>query len=181
MPKKKRNNRQANDKKNSALKEQTANCKKYLDLDLSSKSAGSLLKYKFLLDSLTEAIELKDNTDESSTNKLRDLYLNINKNLLNLDIENVKAKSDLKPLEKDLETAKELKKTKQNIPDFLMEFDYNDDYDYRDVENGVVNDNRFYDGGMYRNGYKKNYDERGYYKDNKNRNYNNNRGRNSIL
>ena len=107
MPKKKRNNRQANDKKNSALKEQTANCKKYLDLDLSSKSAGSLLKYKFLLDSLTEAIELKDNTDESSTNKLRDLYLNINKNLLNLDIENVKAKSDLKPLEKDLETAKE--------------------------------------------------------------------------
>ena len=107
MPKKKRNNRQANDKKNSVLKEQTANCKKYLDLDLSSKSAGSLLKYKFLLDSLTEAIELKDNTDESSTNKLRDLYININKNLLNLDIENVKAKSDLKPLEKDLETAKD--------------------------------------------------------------------------
>ena len=107
MPKKRRNNRQDNEKKNSALKEQITNCKNYLDLDLSSKSAGSLLKYKFILDSLSEAIQLKDTTDESSTKKLRDLYININKNCLNLDIENIKSKKDIKPLEKDLETAKE--------------------------------------------------------------------------
>ena len=107
MPKKRRNNRQDNEKKNSALKEQITNCKNYLDLDLSSKSAGSLLKYKFILDSLSEAIQLKDTTDESSTKKLRDLYININKNCLNLDIENIKSKKDIKPLEKDLETAQE--------------------------------------------------------------------------
>ena len=107
MPKKRRNNRQDNEKKNSALKEQITNCKNYLDIDLSSKSAGSLLKYKFILDSLSEAIQLKDTTDESSTKKLRDLYININKNCLNLDIENIKSKKDIKPLEKDLETAQE--------------------------------------------------------------------------
>lgn len=107
MPKKKRNNKQDNDKKVSVLKEQITNCKKYLDLDLSSKSAGSLLKYKFILDSLSEAIELKNKPEEQSTNKLRDLFLNINKNCLNLDIENIKAKSDLKPAEKDLEAAKD--------------------------------------------------------------------------
>ena len=107
MPKKRRNNRQDNEKKNSALKEQITNCKNYLDLDLSSKSAGSLLKYKFILDSLSEAIQLKDTTDESNAKKLRDLYININKNCLNLDIENIKSKKDIKPLEKDLETAQE--------------------------------------------------------------------------
>ena len=107
MPKKKRNNKQDNDKKVSVLKEQITNCKKYLDLDLSSKSAGSLLKYKFILDSLSEAIELKNKPEEQSTNKLRDLFLSINKNCLNLDIENIKAKSDLKPAEKDLEAAKD--------------------------------------------------------------------------
>ena len=95
MPKKRRNNRQDNEKKNSALKEQITNCKNYLDLDLSSKSAGSLLKYKFILDSLSEAIQLKDTTDESSTKKLRDLYININKNCLNLDIENIKSKIEI--------------------------------------------------------------------------------------
>lgn len=109
MPKKKKNQKQ-NDEKKSALKEQISNCKKYLDLDLSSKSAASLLKYKFILESLSEAIKLKDNQgetpEETPVNKLRDLYLSVNKELLNLDIENIKSKSELKPAEKDLEEAK---------------------------------------------------------------------------
>lgn len=109
MPKKKKNQKQ-NDEKKSALKEQISNCKKYLDLDLSSKSAASLLKYKFILESLSEAIKLKDNQgetpEETPVNKLRDLYLFVNKELLNLDIENIKSKSELKPAEKDLEEAK---------------------------------------------------------------------------
>ena len=53
MPKKKKSEAK------SQQKEAIKNCKLYLDLDLSSKSAGGLLPYKFLLDYLTKAIENK--------------------------------------------------------------------------------------------------------------------------
>ena len=83
------------------------NAKQYLDLDLSSKSAGGLLPYKLILDSLSQALELKDQTDESSTNKLRDIFLSINRSNLDVKINNVK-KTIEKPLKKDLEEAEEV-------------------------------------------------------------------------
>ena len=73
MPKKKKNENK------SQMKEQVKNCKLYLGLDLSSKSVGGLLPYKFLLESLTKALEFKEKTDEDSGNKLRELYLSVNK------------------------------------------------------------------------------------------------------
>jgi hypothetical protein len=73
MPKKKKN--QKKEDRGSAMKEQIKNCKQYLDLDLSSKSVGGLLPYKLILDSLSQAIELKEQTDEASINKLREIFL----------------------------------------------------------------------------------------------------------
>ena len=93
--------------KGSVMKEQIKNCKQYLDLDLSSKSAGGLLPYKLILDSLTQALELKDQTDDSSTKKLRELFLSINKSNLDIKINNIKKMLE-KPLQKDLEAAEEV-------------------------------------------------------------------------
>ena len=90
----------------SQLKEQIKNCKLYLDLDLSSKSAGGLLPFKFLLDSLSKAIENKDKTDEDSSNKLRDLFLSVNKANSDIKISNIKKKSE-KPLKSDVDEAEE--------------------------------------------------------------------------
>ena len=104
MRKKKKN--QKKEDKISAQKEQIKNAKQYLDLDLSLKSAGGLLPFKFLLDSLSQALELKDQTEESSTNKLRDIFLSINKANLDIKINNIK-KTIEKPLKKDLEEAEE--------------------------------------------------------------------------
>ena len=105
MRKKKKN--QKKEDKISAQKEQIKNAKQYLDLDLSSKSAGGLLPYKFLLDSLSQALELKDQTEESSTNKLRDIFFSINKANVDIKINNIK-KTIEKPLKKDLEEAEEV-------------------------------------------------------------------------
>ena len=105
-----RNKKKKNQKKEdkiSAQKEQIKNAKQYLDLDLSSKSAGGLLPYKLILDSLSQALELKDQTDESSTNKLRGIFLSINRSNLDVKINNVK-KTIEKPLKKDLEEAEEV-------------------------------------------------------------------------
>ena len=105
MPKKKK--KEKKEDKGSVMKEQIKNCKQYLDLDLSSKSAGGLLPYKLILDSLAQAIELKDQTDESSTKKLRELFLSINKSNLDIKINNIKKMLE-KPLQKDLEAAEEV-------------------------------------------------------------------------
>ena len=105
MRKKKKN--QKKEDKISAQKEQIKNAKQYLDLDLSSKSAGGLLPYKYLLDSLSQALELKDQTEESSTNKLRDIFFSINKANVDIKINNIK-KTIEKPLKKDLEEAEEV-------------------------------------------------------------------------
>ena len=102
MPKKKKNANKSD--KGSSMKEQIKNCKQYLDLDLSSKSAGGLLPYKLILDSLSKALVLKDQTDDSSTNKLRDLFLTINKANLDIKIGNIKKLTE-KPLQKDLDEA----------------------------------------------------------------------------
>jgi len=105
-----RNKKKKNQKKEdkiSAQKEQIKNAKQYLDLDLSSKSAGGLLPYKIILDSLSQALELKDQTDESSANKLRDIFLSINSSNLDVKINNIK-KTIEKPLKKDLEEAEEV-------------------------------------------------------------------------
>ena len=102
MPKKKKNANKSD--KGSSMKEQIKNCKQYLDLDLSSKSAGGLLPYKLILDSLSKALALKDQTDDSSTNKLRDLFLTINKANLDIKIGNIKKLTE-KPLQKDLDEA----------------------------------------------------------------------------
>jgi len=105
-----RNKKKKNQKKEdkiSAQKEQIKNAKQYLDLDLSSKSAGSLLPYKLILDSLSQALELKDQTNESSTNKLREIFLSINRSNLDVKINNIK-KTIEKPLKKDLEEAEEV-------------------------------------------------------------------------
>jgi hypothetical protein len=104
MRKKKKN--QKKEDKISAQKEQIKNAKQYLDLDLSLKSAGGLLPFKFLLDSLSQALELKDQIEESSTNKLRDLFFSINKANVDIKINNIK-KTIEKPLKKDLEEAEE--------------------------------------------------------------------------
>ena len=104
MPKKKKNNNKSD--KGSSMKEQIKICKQYLDLDLSSKSAEGLLPYKLVLDSLSKAIELKDQTDDSSLNKLREIFLSINKANLDIKIGNIKKHGE-KPLQKDLEEAKE--------------------------------------------------------------------------
>ena len=105
MPKKKKNNNKSD--KGSAVKEQIKNCKQYLDLDLSSKSAGGLLPYKLILDSLSKALELKDQTDDSSTNKMRELFLSINKANLDIKIGNLKKMTE-KPIQKDLDEAEEV-------------------------------------------------------------------------
>ena len=109
MPKKNKN--QKNNEKGSILKEQIKNVKQYLDLDLSSKSAGGLLPYKIILDSLSQVLELKDNNDGSSTNKMRDILLSVNKANLDLKINNVKKKAE-KPHQKDLYYAEELFKAR---------------------------------------------------------------------
>ena len=108
MPKKKKSERKKdNEKKGSMMKEQIKNCKEFLDLDLSSKSAGGLLPYKLVIDSLTQAIELKNQTDESSMNKMRELFLSINKANLDIKISNIKKKME-KPLQQDLNAAEEV-------------------------------------------------------------------------
>ena len=108
MPKKKKNERKKdNEKKGSMMKEQIKNCKDYLDLDLSSKSAGGLLPYKLIIDSLTQAIELKNQTDESSIKKMQDLFLSINKANFDVKISNIKKKIE-KPLQQDLDAAEEV-------------------------------------------------------------------------
>jgi len=101
MPKKKKNENK------SQMKEQVKNCKQYLNLDLSSKSVGGLLPYKFLLDSLTKALEFKEKTDEDSCNKLRELYLSVNKENYDIKISNIKKKME-KPLKSDLDEANEV-------------------------------------------------------------------------
>ena len=108
MPKKK-NNRKKDDgeKKGNLKKEQIKNCKQYLDLDLSSKSAGGLLPYKLILDSLSQALELKDQTDESSTNKLREIFLSVSNTNIDLKISNINKKLE-KPLQQDLDKANEV-------------------------------------------------------------------------
>ena len=105
MPKKKK--KEKKEDKGSVMKEQIKNCKQYLDLDLSSKSAGGLLPYKLILDSLAQALELKEQTDESSTQKLSELFLSINKSNLDIKINNIKKMLE-KPLQKDLDAAEEV-------------------------------------------------------------------------
>ena len=105
MPKKKKN--QKKEDRGSAMKEQIKNCKQYLDLDLSSKSVGGLLPYKLILDSLSQAIELKEQVDESSINKLREIFLSVNKANFDIKINNIK-KTIEKPIQKDLEEAEEV-------------------------------------------------------------------------
>ena len=107
MPKKKKSERKKdNEKKGSTMKEQIKNCKEFLDLDLSSISAGGLLPYKLVIDSLTQALELKNQNDESSMNKMRELFLSINKANLDIKISNIKKKIE-KPLQQDLDAAEE--------------------------------------------------------------------------
>ena len=108
MPKKKKSEAKAQ------LKEQIKNCKLYLNLDLSSKSAGGLLPYKFLLESLTKTIENKDKTDDDSCNKLREIYLAVNKANFDIKISNIKKKME-KPLKIDLDEAEELFNEKHKI------------------------------------------------------------------
>ena len=107
----KKNKNQKNNEKVSTLKEQIKNIKQYLDLDLSSKSAGGLLPYKIVLNSLSQVLELKDHKDESSTNKMRDILLSVNKANLDLKINNIKKMGE-KPLPKDLYYAEELFKVR---------------------------------------------------------------------
>ena len=102
MPKKKKNTKK--DEKVSIMKDQIKKCKEYLDLDLSSKSAGGLLPYKLILDSLSKSLELKSQNDESSTAKLREIFLSVNKANLEVKIGNAK-KNIEKPLKQDLEEA----------------------------------------------------------------------------
>ena len=108
MPKKKNNKKKEDgEKKGNLKKEQIKNCKQYLDLDLSSKSAGGLLPYKLILDSLSQALELKDQTDESSTNKLREIFLSVSNTNIDLKISNINKKLE-KPLQQDLDKANEV-------------------------------------------------------------------------
>ena len=102
MPKKKKNTKK--DEKVSIMKDQIKKCKEYLDLDLSSKSAGGLLPYKLILDSLSQSLELKSQNDEASTSKLREIFLSVNKANLEVKIGNAK-KNIEKPLKQDLEEA----------------------------------------------------------------------------
>jgi hypothetical protein len=76
-------------------------------LDLSSKSAGGLLPYKLILDSLSQALELKEQTDESSTNKLREIFLSVSNTNIDLKISNINKKLE-KPLQQDLDKANEV-------------------------------------------------------------------------
>jgi len=100
MPKKKKSEAK------SQQKEQIKNCKLYLNLDLSSKSAGGLLPYKFLLDSLAKTLENKDKTDEEACNKLREIFLEVNKANYDIKISNIKKKNE-KPHKIDLEEAEQ--------------------------------------------------------------------------
>ena len=101
MPKKKKSEAK------SQQKEQIKNCKLYLNLDLSSKSAGGLLPYKFILDSLSKSLENKDKTDEDSYNKLREIFISVNKANFDIKIGNIKKKNE-KPNKIDLDEAEGL-------------------------------------------------------------------------
>ena len=108
MPKKKKSEAK------SQQKEQIKNCKLYLDLDLSSKSAGGLLPYKFLLDSLSKSLENKDKTDEDSYNKLREIFIAVNKANFDIKIGNIKKKNE-KPNKIDLDEAEGLFQQKHKV------------------------------------------------------------------
>jgi hypothetical protein len=56
---------------------------------------------------LTKALEFKEKTDEDSCNKLRELYLSVNKENYDIKISNIKKKME-KPLKSDLEEANEV-------------------------------------------------------------------------
>ena len=101
MPKKKKSEAK------SQQKEQIKNCKLYLNLDLSSKSAGGLLPYKFILDCLSKSLENKDKTDEDSYNKLREIFISVNKANFDIKIGNIKKKNE-KPNKIDLDEAEGL-------------------------------------------------------------------------
>ena len=98
----------------SQQKEQIKNCKLYLNLDLSSKSAGGLLPYKFILDSLSKSLENKDKTDEDSYNKLREIFISVNKANFDIKIGNIKKKNE-KPNKIDLDEAEGLFQQKHKV------------------------------------------------------------------
>ena len=98
----------------SQQKEQLKNCKLYLNLDLSSKSAGGLLPYKFILDSLSKSLENKDKTDEDSYNKLREIFISVNKANFDIKIGNIKKKNE-KPNKIDLDEAEGLFQQKHKV------------------------------------------------------------------
>ena len=108
MPKKKKSEAK------SQQKEQIKNCKLYLNLDLSSKSAGGLLPYKFILDSLSKSLENKDKTDEDSYNKLREIFISVNKANFDIKIGNIKRKNE-KPNKIDLDEAEGLFQQKHKV------------------------------------------------------------------
>ena len=108
MPKKKKSEAK------SQQKEQIKNCKLYLNLDLSSKSAGGLLPYKFILDSLSKSLENKDKTDEDSYNKLREIFISVNKANFDIKIGNIKKKNE-KPNKIDLDEAEGLFQQKHKV------------------------------------------------------------------
>ena len=108
MPKKKKSEAK------SQQKEQIKNCKLYLNLDLSSKSAGGLLPYKFILDSLSRSLENKDKTDEDSYNKLREIFISVNKANFDIKIGNIKKKNE-KPNKIDLDEAEGLFQQKHKV------------------------------------------------------------------
>ena len=68
---------------------------------------GGLLPYKLILDSLSQAIELKEQADEASINKLREIFLSVNKANFDIKINNIK-KTIEQPIQKDLEEAEEV-------------------------------------------------------------------------
>ena len=108
MPKKKKSEAK------SQQKEQIKNCKLYLNLDLSSKSAGGLLPYKFILDSLSKSLENKDKTDEDSYKKLREIFISVNKANFDIKIGNIKKKNE-KPNKNDLDEAEGLFQQKHKV------------------------------------------------------------------
>ena len=108
MPKKKKSEAK------SQQKEQIKNCKLYLNLDLSSKSAGGLLPYKFILDSLSKSLEKKDKTDEDSYNKLLEIFISVNKANFDIKIGNIKKKNE-KPNKIDLDEAEGLFQQKHKV------------------------------------------------------------------
>ena len=81
---------------------------------LSSKSAGGLLPYKFILDSLSKSLENKDKTDEDSYNKLREIFISVNKANFDIKIGNIKKKNE-KPNKIDLDEAEGLFQQKHKV------------------------------------------------------------------